>query len=89
MKKLFLITLAVLLCGIGSADAQRKRTVKRAPAQTVVEVLYFHSKQRCPTCIAIGNNSQDVVNKEFAKGGIVFLPHDVAMIATKATNERN
>jgi len=27
--------------------------------------MYFHSKQRCPTCIAIGNNTQEVINKDF------------------------
>ena len=92
MKKLFLITLAVLLCGIGSADAQRKRTVKRAPAQTVVEVLYFHSKQRCPTCIAIGNNSQDVVNKEFVKqvkaGQVKFKEIDISTPAGEKIGDK-
>ena len=74
MKRLVIMMLVALMCMGGAAFAQKRGTAKRAAAKTVVEVLYFHSKQRCPTCIAIGNNAQDVVNKDFAKqvkGGVV------------------
>jgi len=74
MKKLVLITLLALVCFSGTAFAQKGRTIKKGNAKTMVEVLYFHSKQRCPTCIAIGDNTKDVINKEFskqAKAGLV------------------
>ena len=31
-----------------------------------VEVLYFHSKQRCATCMAIEKNAKEAVEAEFA-----------------------
>lgn len=33
-----------------------------------VEVLCFHGKQRCATCIAIERNTREVLEKEFAFG---------------------
>jgi hypothetical protein len=82
MKKLFLMTMAVLVLIAGSAFAQQKKVVRKKAAKTIVEVLYFHSKQRCPTCIAIGDNSKDVVNKDFAKqvkaGQVKFKEIDIS-----------
>ena len=71
MKRVFLISLLALICFAG-AYAQTKKVVK--PVKATVEVLYFHGKQRCPTCIAIGNYSKEVVNKDFAaqvKSGVL------------------
>lgn len=68
------MTLLALACLVGTASAQKGRAAKKVQPKTMVEVLYFHGKQRCPTCIAIGNNSKDIVNKEFAsqvKAGLV------------------
>src|SRR5574344_2863552 len=82
MKRLFLMTITGLVLFAGSAFAQQKRVVRKDVAKTVVEVLYFHSKQRCPTCIAIGDNSKDVVNKDFAKqvkaGKVKFKEIDIS-----------
>lgn len=82
MKKLFLMTMAALVLIAGSAFAQQKKVVRKTTATTIVEVLYFHSKQRCPTCIAIGDNSKDVVNKDFAKqvkaGQVKFKEIDIS-----------
>lgn len=71
MKRVLIMSLLALICFVG-ADAQTKKVVK--PAKATVEVLYFHSKQRCPTCIAIGTNSKELVNKDFAaqvKSGVL------------------
>jgi hypothetical protein len=82
MKRFVLMTLVALLCLGGAAFAQKKRVVKKASAKTVVEILYFHGKQRCPTCIAIGDNSKDVVNKDFSKqvktGQVKFKEIDIS-----------
>lgn len=41
-----------------------------------VEVMYFHGKQRCMTCMAIEKNAREVVEKDFANekksGKVVF-----------------
>lgn len=47
-----------------------------------VEVLYFHGKQRCLTCMAIEKNAREVVEKDFAnekkKGKVVFKVVDIS-----------
>lgn len=82
MKKLVLITLMALVCFSGTAFAQKGRVVRVAQAKTTVEVLYFHGKQRCPTCIAIGDNSKSVVNTDFAgqqkSGQVKFKEVDIS-----------
>ncbi|MDD2241933.1 MAG: nitrophenyl compound nitroreductase subunit ArsF family protein [Bacteroidales bacterium] len=82
MKKYIWMTMAALMCFSGIATAQQKKVVKKASPNTVVEVLYFHGKQRCPTCISIGDNSIDVVNKDFAKqlksGQVKFREIDIS-----------
>ena len=70
MKKFLLMSLVTLICFGGAVNAQTKKVVKKTQDKTVVEVLYFHSKQRCPTCIAIGDNSKDVVSKEIGRAHV-------------------
>lgn len=79
MKKLFFMTILALLCFSGAVFAQQ---AKETQSGTIVEVLYFHGKQRCVTCIAIGDNSKDVVNKDFAPqvkaGKVKFKEIDIS-----------
>ena len=70
MKRSLLFILAVSLCL--TRTAQTKKVISKTVPKKMVEVIYFHSKQRCPTCIAIGHISEEVVNKDLAaqvKGG--------------------
>lgn len=79
MKKLFFMTILALLCFSGAVFAQQ---AKETQSGMIVEVLYFHGKQRCVTCIAIGDNSKDVVNKDFAPqvkaGKVKFKEIDIS-----------
>lgn len=47
-----------------------------------VEVVYFHGKQRCVTCMAIEKHAREVVDKEFAhekkNGQVVFKVVDIS-----------
>ena len=47
-----------------------------------VEVMYFHGRQRCVTCMAIEKNARDVVEKDFANekksGKVVFKIVDIS-----------
>lgn len=47
-----------------------------------VEVLYFHGKQRCATCMAIEKHAREVVEKDFANekksGKVVFRVVDIS-----------
>lgn len=47
-----------------------------------VEVMYFHGKQRCATCMAIEKYAREVVEKDYAnekkKGKVVFRIVDIS-----------
>ncbi|MGN0310413.1 MAG: nitrophenyl compound nitroreductase subunit ArsF family protein [Bacteroides sp.] len=47
-----------------------------------VEVMYFHGKQRCMTCMAIEKHAREVVEKDFAhekkSGNVVFRVVDIS-----------
>ena len=49
-----------------------------------VEVMYFHGKQRCVTCMAIERHAREVVEKEFARemkdGEVVFKVVDISTV---------
>lgn len=70
MKKILLM---VIMCVIALA----------ASAQTndCVEVIYFHGKQRCPTCMAIEKHAREVVEHDFARqkklGKVKFMVIDI------------
>lgn len=73
MKQLLILSLAVLsltACGNRNSKkatdtAQTETTVQAADPSTVY-VYYFHGKQRCKTCIAVGNVSEKAVKDMFA-----------------------
>lgn len=75
MKKLKLATLVVALSmvtGIGIQAQTQVQTKVQTQAQTqkavkdYVEILYFHGKQRCVTCKAVGQYSKELVDKDMA-----------------------
>lgn len=61
----------LMSCGSGDTTATAK-----SPEKDRVEVIYFHGKQRCATCMAIEKNAKEVANTLFAneqKNGIVVF----------------
>ena len=80
MKKLlmfFALMIGLMSCGSGENTATAK-----SPEKDRVEVIYFHGKQRCATCMAIEKNTKEVLNTLFAKelknGTIVFKIVDIS-----------
>ena len=73
MKKTFLLALMCLFALAVAAQAQVKERV---------EVVYFHGKQRCATCMAIEKYAREVVNQDFAdeqkSGKVVFKVVDIS-----------
>ena len=57
MKRNLLFVVASLLAMTALAQTKVKDHV---------EVMYFHGKRRCVTCMAIEKNAREVVEKEFA-----------------------
>ncbi len=57
-----------------------------------VEVLCFHGKQRCATCIAIERNTREVLEKEFAdelkQGKVVFRIVDISQSENQELAEK-
>lgn len=81
MKKLLMIfdlIIGLVSCGSGENTANAK-----SPEKDRVEVIYFHGKQRCATCMAIEKNTREVINNLFANelknGTVVFKIVDVLM----------
>ncbi len=54
--------------GKAVSDSQRQKSCCPQPSKECasIEVIYFHGKQRCATCISIENNSRDLVNDVYA-----------------------
>lgn len=80
MKRLFMIfalVIGLVSCGNSENTANAKSSEKNR-----VEVIYFHGKQRCATCMAIEKNAKEVVNTMFAdevkKGIVVFKTVDIS-----------
>lgn len=69
------------------ADAQEEVAVSDG-----VEVLYFHGKQRCATCIAIEKSTQEVMEKDLAdavrKGKVKFRTIDISREENEAVAEK-
>ena len=77
MKKVFLmVALCVGMVACGNGNAKNESKAEKQVKKDVVEVLYFHSKQRCATCMAIEKNTKELVESAFAEklknGGLVF-----------------
>lgn len=67
MRKAILImltSLAVLACGNKTNADQAE---KPSPTKDCVEVLYFHGKQRCATCLSIEKNTKALLQDKFSK----------------------
>ena len=74
---IFALITGLMSCGSGDNTATAK-----SPEKDRVEVIYFHGKQRCATCMSIEKNSKEVVNTLFANelknGTVVFKTVDIS-----------
>lgn len=72
MKKITIMLLATLLstttisaCTGNNPSESKKETVAKQKA--AVEIIYFHGKQRCKTCVAIEQETKALVEGELAQ----------------------
>lgn len=91
MKRfLFLIAVcsAFAICDTNAKNRNDVQTQKEITVKDHVEVLYFHGKQRCATCLAIESNTKAAMEENFAeqlkKGEVVFKVIDIS----KKENEK-
>ena len=80
-KELLMIALCVGMVACGNDNAKNESKAEKQMKKDVVEVLYFHGKQRCATCIAIEKNTKDLIDSTFAErlnnGELVFKSVDI------------
>ena len=87
-KKISIFVFGVLLasfsmsaCSFSNEEQKNEVTVEVAKEGGVVEVLYFHGKQRCATCVAIENETKALMSGELAslveEGRVVMKVIDI------------
>lgn len=88
MKKFSIFVFGVLLasfsmsaCSFSNEEQKNEVTVEVAKEGGVVEVLYFHGKQRCATCVAIENETKALMSGELVslveEGRVVMKVIDI------------
>lgn len=77
-----LLLVALLWAACGGSKTTSDNVAPVALLENGVEVLSFHNKQRCPTCIAIENETRNVLNSSFAQqladSTVVFRVFDLS-----------
>ena len=70
------------LFACGNNNSNNDKAKGEEPKRDCVEVLYFHGKQRCATCMAIEKNAKEAVEAQFAQelknGTVVFKSIDIS-----------
>lgn len=95
MKRfLFLLAacLALVSCGLNSGHGKTGQAQQKDTMKNYVEVMYFHGKQRCATCIAIDKNARMAVEENFAPqmkdGSVVYKVIDISKSENQAIAEK-
>jgi len=81
-----MIFVAITGCGQSGNKAQSTAQVSTDP--NVVNVLYFHPKQGCETCKAVGAISKKIVETEFAGKNVLFVDIDFSETSNKTIVEK-
>lgn len=80
--------------GAGRSDTTKEEQTQEElqAAKERVEILYFHGRQRCATCMAIEKSAREVVETQFAdelkNGTIVFKAIDISKAGNEAMAEK-
>ncbi len=87
-KELLMIGLCMGMVACGNGHAKNESKAEGQVKNDVVEVLYFHGKQRCATCMAIEKNTKDLLETTFSNqlktGEVVFKSVDITEEETLA-----
>jgi hypothetical protein len=74
MKKLSLaIALAFVFVGCKQNAGTNETATIDTTDQTIVNVFYFHGKQRCKTCVEVGNVAKETVKENYADYNVRFF----------------
>lgn len=93
MKKVLLLMalcMSMFACGSGHSKTQKNNEPDNTKDR--IEVLYFHGKQRCATCMAIEQRTKEVLEGQFADalkdGSIVFRVIDISKPENEALADK-
>lgn len=83
MKKTVLMVMTALFLLSCSNKKQEQTMVKDEIQQDGIEVLYFHGKQRCKSCVSIELHTKEMLDTYFSQemkdGRIVFKAIDISL----------
>lgn len=92
MNKLLIALFATIVSITSFAKGGEPLPATTDSKKDVVEVLYFHGKQRCITCKSIEKHTKDVLTAYFAdqvkNGKIVFRVIDISQPANEKIAEK-
>jgi len=96
MKKIFVIAaIALLSVNFGRCSNGKVGGVgKKSPEQItvlgqIIQILYFHGDRRCPTCIKVGEVSQNLYNTKYAGNrAVVYKEINIDKEENKAIAEK-
>ena len=84
------LCLGLFACGGGNSKAQKDNA--RENMKDRIEVLYFHGKQRCATCMAIEQRTRETLEGQFAdelkNGTLVFRVIDISQPENEALADK-
>lgn len=87
-KSLFAVLMTVLIVAVSCGQSGTKKT-SSASETNVVNVYYFHGKQRCKTCIAVGNLAKQTIETAYAGNtNVKFTEIDTSDKNNKALVEK-
>ena len=93
MKKIVILMtlcLGLFACGGGNSKAQKGNDADNTKDR--IEVLYFHGKQRCATCMAIEQRTRETLEGQFAdelkNGSLVFRIIDISQPENEALADK-
>lgn len=82
MKKIFsTLAIAAMLVSCGNAEKKAENVTGSVTEAQIeapgVEVIYFHGKQRCMTCMAIEKVASETVTEKYADDNVKFTVVDI------------
>lgn len=85
-----LLSLGLFACGGGNSKTQKSNDADNTKDR--IEVLYFHGKQRCATCMAIEQRTLETLEEQFAddlkNGSLVFRVIDISQPENEALADK-
>jgi len=89
MKKVTLALMLVVTLAGCNQNRKAETVAQITNDSTIVNVYYFHGKQRCKTCIAVGDVAKQTIETAFAENKkVIFAEINVSEKANEALAEK-